>query len=382
MNYTIIGAGKSGRGFIGHLLSDAGYTPTYIDSSASLVHQLESKKAFGIEFFGNARPPMTIPIKNIFHTDDQRGIKAVADSDVVFVSVGASNLPGVGSYLKRALLERTHEQPLLVITAENAIDPAKKLTEAIQTKKDSNTGFLVTEAAIFCSTIEKPGTPVDILSEAYDSLPYDALKAKQFSNLPAFLKPEPNFPLLLTRKIFTYNCASAAIAYLGAYQGYAWYADAANDRSIIQVLDSLYAKVNAVLCTVYGLDANDQQAFAMASKRKFQNSEVRDSIDRNARDASRKLAADERLIGPLMLMQSHGMISNALLLVIASALWYGLEKEEPILLKNYNKGGIPLILSKVCQLDTNDSSIPIIQEYFTLLRQRQPLTILLTQQEL
>ncbi len=382
MNYTIIGAGKSGRGFIGRLLSGAGYTPTYIDSSASLVHQLESKKAFDIEFFGNARPPVTIPIENIFHTDDQRGIKAVAYSDVVFVSVGAGNLPEVGSYLKKVLAIRAQDQPLLVITAENAIDPAKKLTEAIHTKKESNTGFLVTEAAIFCSTIEKPGTAVDILSEAYDSLPYDALKANQFSNLPSFLHPEHNFPLLLTRKIFTYNCASAAIAYLGAYQGYAWYADAANDRSIIQVIDSLYAKVNEVLCEVYGLDAHDQEAFAKASKHKFQNREVRDSIERNARDATRKLSAEERLIGPLLLMQTHGMVSNALLLVIASAIWYGLEKQELRILESYKKGGIPLTLSTVCQLDPHDHSIPIIQGYFDLLQQRQPLPTLLTQQEL
>jgi len=304
MNYTIIGAGKSGRGFIGRLLSDTGNIPTYIDASASLVYQLGSKKSFTLEFFGNARPPMTIPIKNIFHTDDQKGLEAVANSDVVFVSVGASNLPEVGSYLTKALQFKTKEQPILVITAENAIDPAKKLTEAIGQKQDSKTGFLVTEAAIFCSTIEKPGSAVDILSEAYDILPYDEQKTNHFSNLPVFLKPEPNFPLLLTRKIFTYNCASAAIAYLGAYQGYAWYADAANDPSIIQVLDSLYAKVNAVLCKVYGLDVHDQEAFAEASKRKFQNREVRDSIDRNARDATRKLAEDERMLGPLLLINN------------------------------------------------------------------------------
>lgn len=378
MNYTIIGSGKSGRGFIARMLTEVGCIPTYIDASLSLVQELKGRKAFTVEFFGNTRALMTIPVKSIFHTDDERGLVAVANSDVVFVSVGATNLPEVGSYLKRALLLRGQEQPLLIITAENAIDPAKKLNEAIQTKNDSSPRFLVTEAAIFCSTIEKPGSAVDILSEAYDRLPYDAQKASQFENLPPFLVPEQNFPLLLTRKIFTYNCASAAIAYLGAYKDYAWYADAANDASIVKVLDALYAKVNTVLCKVYGIGIEEQEAFAETSKRKFQNREVRDSIDRNARDANRKLASDERLIGPLLLMNEQKVQCNALLLVIASAIWYGLEKEEPLLLQKYKDGGIPLILS----VPTDTKAIERVQGYFDALQKKTPLEVILTQQEL
>lgn len=330
MNYTMIGAGKTGRGFLGRLLFEQGILPTYIDASKALVNELETHKRYTVEFFGQERQALSIPVQQVFHTEDPRAKQAIADSDVILVSVGAGNLEAVGHLIKSA----SPSKNLLVITAENAIDPAKKLEQIL----GEQTTLTVTEAAIFCSTIEKPGSSLDILSEAYDRLPYDAVKASSYSNLPKFFIAEGNFPLLLTRKIFTYNAASAAIAYLGAHKGYTWYADAANDPAIVRVLDQLYCEVNAVLCTAYGIDPGGQEAFALASKAKFQNWNIRDSIERNARDAARKLAADERLLGPLLLAKKHGLPAASLALVIAAAVLYGLEKKEEKVTEAYRQG--------------------------------------------
>ena len=330
MNYTMIGAGKTGRGFLGRLLFEQGILPTYIDASKALVNELETHKRYTVEFFGQERQALSIPVQQVFHTEDPRAKLAITDSDVILVSVGAGNLEAVGRLIKSA----SPSKNLLVITAENAIDPAKKLEQIL----GEQTTLTVTEAAIFCSTIEKPGSSLDILSEAYDRLPYDVVKASSYNNLPKFFIAEGNFPLLLTRKIFTYNAASAAIAYLGAHKGYTWYADAANDPAIVRVLDRLYREVNAVLCTAYGIDPGEQEAFALASKAKFQNRNIRDSIERNARDAARKLAADERLLGPLLLAKKHGLSAASLALVIAAAILYGLEKKEETVVEAYRQG--------------------------------------------
>lgn len=329
MNYTMIGAGKTGRGFLGRLLFEEGILPTYIDASKTLVNELTAKGCFTVEFFGGERQALSIPVQQVFHTEDPRAKQAIADADVILVSVGAGNLEAVGRLIKAA----SPSKDLLIITAENAIDPAKKLEHIL-----GNKALTVTEAAIFCSTIEKPGSSLDILSEAYDRLPYDAVRAKAFRNLPKFFIAEGNFPLLLTRKIFTYNAASAAIAYLGAHKGYTWYADAANDPAIVRVLDQLYYEVNAMLCTAYGIDPGEQEAFALASKAKFQNRNIRDSVERNARDAARKLAADERLLGPLLLAKKHGLSAASLALVIAAAVLYGLEKKEEKVTEAYRQG--------------------------------------------
>jgi Mannitol-1-phosphate/altronate dehydrogenases len=290
---------------------------------------LRPKKGFTVEFFGGERQALSIPVQQVFHTEDPRAKQAIADADVILVSVGAGNLEAVGRLIKAA----SPSKDLLIITAENAIDPAKKLEHIL-----GNKALTVTEAAIFCSTIEKPGSSLDILSEAYDRLPYDAVRAKAFRNLPKFFIAEGNFPLLLTRKIFTYNAASAAIAYLGAHKGYTWYADAANDPAIVRVLDQLYYEVNAMLCTAYGIDPGEQEAFALASKAKFQNRNIRDSVERNARDAARKLAADERLLGPLLLAKKHGLSAASLELVIAAAVLYGLGKKEEKVVEAYRQG--------------------------------------------
>jgi hypothetical protein len=46
MNYTMIGAGKTGRGFLGRLLFEEGILPTYIDASKTLVNELKTQKGF------------------------------------------------------------------------------------------------------------------------------------------------------------------------------------------------------------------------------------------------------------------------------------------------------------------------------------------------
>ncbi|MGE4584718.1 MAG: 2-dehydropantoate 2-reductase N-terminal domain-containing protein [Sphaerochaeta sp.] len=347
MNFTILGAGKTGRGFLARLVQEAGQVPVLLDSSLSLITTLRDQGQYTIEFFGRERPDLTLQVPKAYHTEEPEALEAIAQADILLVSVGASNLEQAGSLIKAALDKRTETNPLLIITAENAINPAMKLNKAIRmtsgqneaTKTDS-LSFLVTEAAIFCSTIEKPGSAVDILSEAYDQLPYDALKAGSLYALPSSFVPEMQFPLLLTRKIYTYNCSSAAIAYLGSYLGYAWYADAANDPRIIRVLDALYGKINRVLCKAYAIDSQEQEQFAVSAKHKFQNQNIRDSIERNARDVMRKLAPDERLVGPLLLAEQQKLEIEPLELVIAAAIWYALQQNEQAVSSRYKQEGV------------------------------------------
>lgn len=48
---AIVGAGKTGRGFLARLLKESGAEIAFIDKNEELVKQLNEKKSFNISFF-------------------------------------------------------------------------------------------------------------------------------------------------------------------------------------------------------------------------------------------------------------------------------------------------------------------------------------------
>ena len=120
MKICIIGAGKTGRGFLGRLL--LGEEVTFIDKDEALVRDLQSAGRFGITYFGNKRPSVTVGFAGI-HTWET--VKEI-DADLIFVSVGGTNLADVGRELSARIKSGQR-----IIVCENASKPAKKLYDAI-----------------------------------------------------------------------------------------------------------------------------------------------------------------------------------------------------------------------------------------------------------
>ena len=52
---VVVGAGKTGRGFIARLLQEASEEVIFIDKNAELVEALNKEKEFKVSFFGNVR---------------------------------------------------------------------------------------------------------------------------------------------------------------------------------------------------------------------------------------------------------------------------------------------------------------------------------------
>ena len=314
----IIGAGKTGRGFIGRLMAEAGLRFVMVDKNEDLVNLLNVFGAYyEVEFFGGKREPVTVRDFDAF-TWETVG-NALSDCELIFVSVGGTNLADVGAELKARLNDgKIHR----VITCENASKPSERLRDAI-----GLSNVLVSEATVFCTTIEADG--VNISSEDYPYLQFDAELLDAGCNPPAAsLKPIVGFGNFLTRKLYTYNAASCVIAYMGWLYGYTDYGEAANDERIVQLLHKNYDATNRVLCRVYGYDPADQAEFAALSEKKFRDRTIVDTIARNAREPQRKMAAGERVIGPLTLLFEHGEDTSVLAMTAAAMLHYDNDGED------------------------------------------------------
>jgi len=314
----IIGAGKTGRGFIGRLLAEDKREIIFIDKNKKLVEELNEKKSFDVYFFGDKKPPVTVS-DYVAYTWENADIEN-EDAALLFVSVGVTNLTDAGENLKR-LLKKNAEYN--IISCENAANPSKILEEAYGAREKA--GF--SDATVFCTTIEKNGESLDILSEDYPYLQCDKKPLK--SNMPKIngVRPVENFENFLTRKIYTYNSASAIIAYLGWAKGYTVYSDAANDPEILDLLDINYIEVGDALCKTFGYDKTDQSEFAALSKKKFCDATISDTIERNAREPHRKLGGNERVTGPMKLIEANNGDSRVLQKTAAAMLIYSNEND-------------------------------------------------------
>lgn len=353
MKIAMIGAGKTGRGFIGRLLAEDKKEIYFIDKDASLVDALNEKKSFKISFFGDVRPDFTVD--NFSAATWQNA--DLSDIEIIFVSVGGMNLADVGAELKKLINDGKMRH---IIVGENASKPAKKLSEAIGLDN-----ITVSESTVFCTTIEDSNSkdPLDIASENYPYLQCDAAPLGDFKLNISTVRPISGFENFLTRKLYTYNAASCVIAYLGYAKGYTDYGEAANDKDILSLLDKNYAATNRVLCKVYGYDEQDQAEFAALSKAKFTDRTIADTVSRNAREPQRKLAFAERIIGPLCLLDEYGEDTSVLLLTAAAALFYEHESDSSWQQIKDTKSPEEII-SDICGLPKGSKlSLAILEKY-------------------
>ena len=337
----VIGAGKTGRGFIARLLQEAGKEIILVDKNVDLVNQLNEQKEFEVRFFGGVREAFKV---NNFtaYTWETEGLRDVFanESELIFVSVGGQNLKEVGAELSGILTEDKH---YYIVTAENASKPSVTLKEAIGKENIS-----VSESTVFCTTIEDEG--IHINSENYPYLQCNAELLDGYVPDAKTIKVISNFSDFLTRKLYTYNAASCVIAYLGWKKGYSNYADAANDEEILALLDKNYEVTNRVLCKEFGYEPEDQKEFAQLSKNKFCDRTIVDTVARNARDPQRKLAAEERIMGPIKLMYKYGEDTSVLEKTAAAAIEYDNDGEDAWK-KIKQEKTVEEILTDICGLE-------------------------------
>ncbi len=344
---AVIGAGKTGRGFIGRLLKEADCQTVFVDKNQELVNKLNAEKSFRVDFFGNTRDSVSVDNYSAFTWED-----ACFDGiDLILVSVCGQNLTDVGEQLSKKL---SNGKKYYIITCENASKPSVTLKKAIAGKE-----VAVSEATVFCTTIESDG--YNINSENYPYLQCNAELLEGYIPGISSVKPIENFSDFLTRKLFTYNAASCVIAYIGALMGYTDYGEAANDSVVLKLLDKNYNATNIAMCKRFGYDAEDQKEFAALSKIKFCDRTIVDTVARNAREPHRKLGANERIIGAAKLLHECGQDASVLELTAAAALLY--EDKSDAVWTEIKNSGYAEILKNISELNEEDVVFKNIMSY-------------------
>lgn len=317
---AVIGAGASGRGFIGRLLMADGAEVTYIDSNLALVKKLRQNGCYTV-YMGRERTPCVVSGYNVFHVDDDEAVEAISMVEFVFISVGISNFASLRPLFQK--VAKVNPSPRIIV-CENGISPKITLREKL-------TGIgnpQITQGVIFCTTI--PVEEINAISEDYPDLPYDV--DEDLFKLPFHhFTATKEFSALLQRKIYTYNCISACIAYCGHVLGYTDYGLAATDQYVAILCRKLAGQLTRVLVKEYAIDEHIQREFAENAIRKFTDTTIADTIQKNARAVMRKLAPEERVMGPMRLFLKFKESTDILEIIVACAYRYLVDKEMNLL---------------------------------------------------
>ncbi|HOP11514.1 MAG TPA: 2-dehydropantoate 2-reductase N-terminal domain-containing protein [Oscillospiraceae bacterium] len=355
---VILGGGQTGRGFIGRLLYESGIPFVFLDKNPNLINALNQKGSYSISFFSSKNPIRVNDIEAYYAYSPQAS-EAIQNAKNIFISVGSENLEAAARYLLENKVCAKN-----IILCENAITPSRVVHDIF--KKEINISAVnFVDTAIFCTTIKARNDPADILSEEYHKLPFDAGKVKNPFFKAPFFEPELNFPLLLMRKLCTYNAASAIITYVGWNLGYSILAEAASDPTIQMLLRNYYSAINNAICSKYGISSDIQREFAKNSLKKFSNPNIVDSIERNARQPLKKLGPDERIAFPMKLLLENNFNTQPLCKTAAAAILYG-EQNESDWVKRFGIGQAGMVFSMISKINDKSMTEMINYEYGNL----------------
>lgn len=311
-NIVIVGAGQTGRGYLNRFFRNEHVI--FLDKNKELIDALQAAPSYQVSF-GAEREPIVLGNYDAYLIDSPEGMESLAAADIIMISVGGQNLKSVCGLLKEALQMRAG-QDVDILTAENGVHVTKDLEVLREDKR-----VHLAEAIVFCTTVKQTDS-LDILSENRDYLPYDVVALGHelpYENMAA----EENLDVLMQRKIYTYNCISAVISYLGYYKNYRVYSEAACDADIEHCIYKILEPLNTCICKEYGISREEQESFSDMAVRKFQNKNIADTIERNARNVDRKLGPTERILAPLSIIFKYQKECPELLLVAACAIYYG-----------------------------------------------------------
>ncbi len=329
----IIGAGKIGRGFIAHLFYRSGYRIWLLDASKKLVAQLNQSKKYRIDIAGeNGDATDYITIEEAFSLDEQKKVARLMGSiGIIVTSVGASNIESVARYIKDMLLTTKRKEALNWIICENANRPARKIKEVLLHNADpvfkefveSRLGLVETQVlrtGMQATEEVMQHEPLALRMQDWWTLPLD--KDGFIGPIPEVegFRPKANFSNELVRKLYTFNGTNGPISYIGWANGFKILHEAA--LAYPQLFAEVQEECAHGLIHEFKLDEKEQRDFMALAIKKYTDPALNDQIERNANDTKRKLAKDERMVGPATLCLKHGRMPFAYAKAIAAGYAY------------------------------------------------------------
>ncbi|MEM7344938.1 MAG: mannitol-1-phosphate 5-dehydrogenase [Chloroflexota bacterium] len=373
------GAGNIGRGFIGVMLSKAGYGVTFVDVVDTLLEHLNRDKKYTIREVSESQTE-SVTVENVNAIDGRAEadvVSALAQTSLVTTAVGPNVLPIIAKAIAKGIQKRAElkiETPLNIIACENQINNSQilrgyvfeGLSEAERAYADQHVGFpncVVDKVVTSPTEEEQAANPLLVIGEGTGLLIVDQTGFVGDPPVLSGMELTDNLPAYVEQKIFTLNTAHAVTAYLGYLRSYEFIHESLQDVVIYQIVSGVLEECSAVLVKRHGLDEATQRSYVGTVLGRFTNATLPDPVTRVAREPKRKLGPGDRLIQPALLALEMDIEPTQLATGIAAALLYD-HTDDPEAMEirgTITENGLDAALATYCGLDSDHELARLIK---------------------
>lgn len=326
------GAGNIGRGFIGGLLSKAGYHVVFADVNDQIIDKINEDGKYTIYVKDVESKEIVITDISGVNSAKPELIDEMKEAQLITTAVGLRILPIIAPAIAEGIKVRKtsgSEEFLNIIACENAIKGSSQLKEAVYGHLNEEEKAYAEKYVGFpdCSVdrIVPPvrlDNPIDVVVENYYE--WNVEEASFKGEVPQIegMNLADNLMAYIERKLFTLNTGHCITAYLGNYKGYKTIDESIADEEILKIVKKAMQQSGMALVHKYGFDKETHFQYIEKILNRFKNPYLVDDTARVGREPLRKLSAADRLTKPTMTALEYDLPVDALLTGIAAALKY------------------------------------------------------------
>ena len=306
---VIIGAGQIGRGFIGQVLSDSGYSLLFVDVQKEIVDLINEAGEYQVIMLDDEHRPKTVAGIRAVCFSSVDAPREIAGADIIATACGPNNIQNAASFVAAGIRERIargNTLPLNIIACENMANGTEQLRKYVYELLapgeiafcDNNIGFPNCEVSrLVVPDVNIP--PLAVKVEKYMEWIIDRGKTKgDLSGIHGLILSD-HVDAYIARKIFSLT-GHAMLGFMGYAAGYKYIWEAVYDHDVFRRVYGALEECGRAWSIQYGLPLNEFMEYSSLMLVRFADQRINDPVTRPARDPIRKLSASERFFKPAL----------------------------------------------------------------------------------
>ena len=378
----VVGAGRLVGGYIAPLLVSAGWRPVLVCRNREVLRAISEGGGLWLRTVGDCPKDRWVGGIAVIMPGDRSLPKLAAEAELVATAVGPTSLGEVGRMLAPLLRHRLEENgsPTNVIAFENSRQGPELLALGMLEEEPTLSGEIgerigIGGAAVWRTVSTREVTPEGVRFDAnreyecyVDAVPLVPGIPPLDGSIPGLILVRA-FDDRMVEKLWLFNAGHAAVAYLGWHAGCETLNEAMSRPHIREAVESVVGEAQQAF--EFYLDSRpNSEPISPRSLGEildlYVDPALRDPVVRVGREPRRKLAHNDRLIGPAVAAMAAGFWPVALAEAAAAALSYG-EPEDPQaqdLQQEISLLGPGEVLAMVSTLDKCDELTRLICDRF------------------
>lgn len=338
MRAVHFGAGNIGRGFIGLILSQAGYEVIFSDVNDSLVELLQERKSYTVRLANEDQDTFTVSNVSAINGKNLEDVaRAVAEADLVTTAVGVNILKHIAAGIAKGIEMRIERgaAPLHIIACENAIGGSTQLKEHVYAHLNEDLREKVSACIAFPDAavdrivpIQHNEDPLQVTVEPFYEWVVDKSQMMKGFDAIQGIHYVNHLEPYIERKLFTVNTGHCSAAYLGYLHGFKTIQDAMANSQVASLVRHVMHETGALLIKKHGFDLAQHEQYIDKILNRFINPHLIDEVTRVGRSPIRKLSSNDRLVRPALQAYELGMKPTYLAMAMAAAFLFK-DQEDP-----------------------------------------------------